>query len=96
MISQHFLGCLTYQQKPEPAMPTALILFQVCLIDDYPKLAQKGLLPFTATELKGPEVLTYYNLGQRREANLLGNEISFSIQSNTQNYLESLQMQPTH
>lgn len=83
MVSQHFLGYLTYQQKAEPATSTAVILFQVSLIHDYPKLAQKELLPFIATELQGSEVLTYCNLGPRREANLLGNDISFSIQPST-------------
>lgn len=79
MISQYFLGCLAYQQKPEPATPTALILFQISLIGDHSKLAEKELLPFTATELQGSRVLTYCNLGQRREANRLGNEISLQF-----------------
>lgn len=54
MLSQHFLGYLAYQQKPEPANPTALVLFQVPVISDYLRLAPKELLPFTATELQGP------------------------------------------
>ena len=77
MISRHFLGCLACKQKPEPATPTTLILFQVSLIDDCPKLAQKELLPFTAT-VTWIEVLTYCNLGQKREANLLGDETFFN------------------
>lgn len=92
MISQHFLGYLPYQQMPEPAAPTALILFQMSLTSDYPTLAQKEPLPFTATELKESGVLTYCNLGQRREANVPGNDISFSFSPILKKWLESLQL----
>lgn len=83
VISQHFLGYLAYQQEAEPARPTAVTLFQVSLTHDYPKLTRKELLPSIATELQGSEALTYCDLGPRREANLLGNEFSFSSHPKT-------------
>lgn len=49
----------------------ALMVLQVSLIGDYPKLVHKELLPFTTTELQGSGVLTYCNLGQSKEADLL-------------------------
>lgn len=76
MISQHFLGYLPYQQMPEPAAPTALILFQMSLTSDYPTLAQKEPLPFTATELKESGVRYFCNSNEANKLEIL-KEINF-------------------
>lgn len=79
MSPQHLLSFLAHPQKPVRApLAHPLMLLQVSLISDYPKLRQKEPWPFTATESQGSGGLTPCHLGQR-DANMLGNEISFQV-----------------